>query len=284
MPDVTITETGRTFPASAMQHTVTNHFVKPAHWPRLIGVALVLWCAGCYSAGPIGSASRPNVIVLRGTAGYFPNLAEFEDRLLDEGVCPTVAYSDAYANVAERLIGGRNRGRLSGPVVIVGYSAGANAAISMSRMLGEKGIEVDKLVLLEATTGERVPDNVVACFNIYKSQPWYSIYPAFGGIPVGKENSATTLVNYNVRDYNDGRFDWENHLTLAANPFIQDLILDEVLVAFEPDAATPATEESSGPVPAEESPDENSDEGKMSRNPEVTPLAAEPELLPAPVR
>jgi len=267
-----------------MKHTITTRIVKSAHWPRLIGVALALWCAGCYSPGPIGSASRPNVVVLRGTAGYFPNLAQFEDRLLDEGVCPTVAYPDAYATVAERLIGGRNRGRLNGPVVIVGYSSGANAAISMSRMLGEKGIEVNKLVLLEATTGEKVPDNVVSCFNIYKSQPWYDVIPAFGGIPVQKESPATTLVNYNVRDYNDGRFDWENHLTLAANPFIQDMILDEVLVAFEPNTEAPATEESISPVPSEEQPDESSDEGKMSRNPEVTPLAAEPELLPAPVR
>ncbi|HEY2252606.1 MAG TPA: hypothetical protein VGH74_16145 [Planctomycetaceae bacterium] len=272
-----------------MQYTEKIDFVKTAKWPRLIGVALAMLCAGCYSPGPIGSASRPNVIVLRGTAGYFPNLADFEDKLLDEGVCPTVAYPEAYPAIAERLIGGRNRGRLTGPVVIVGYSSGANAAISLSRRLGEKGIDVDKLVLLEATTGERVPGNVVACFNIYKTQPWYDIVPAFGGIPVSKESAATTLVNYNVRDYNDGRFDWENHLTLAANPFIQDLLLDEVLVAFEPDTEGPGAEGPAGegsivPIPSEEMPGENSDEGKMSRIDGAGSLAQEPELLPTPVR
>jgi hypothetical protein len=262
-----------------MQHTATNNFAKSASWPRLIGLAMAILCTGCYSPGPIGSASRPNVIVLRGGAGYFPNLAEFEDRLLDEGVCPTVAYPEGYSTIAERLIGGRNRGRLDGPVVIVGYSAGANAAISLSRRLGERGIDVDKLVLLEATTGERVPGNVVACFNIYKSQPWYDIVPAFGGIPVEKESAATTLVNYNVRDYNDGRFDWENHLTLAANPFIQDLLVDEVLVAFEPAAEVPAEA-----VPSEELPGENADEGKMSRRDGLVPVPEEPEMIPAPGR
>ena len=150
---------------------------------------------------------RPAGVSYRGTGGYFPNLTEFEDKLLDEGVCPTVAYPDAYHTIAEKLIGGRNRGRLDGPVVIVGYSAGANAAISLSRELGERGIDVDKLVLLEATTSENVPGNVVACFNIYKTQPWYDVVPVFGGIPVSRESVATTVVNYNVRDYNDGRFD-----------------------------------------------------------------------------
>jgi pimeloyl-ACP methyl ester carboxylesterase len=265
-----------------MQYTTTNNFVKRARCQRLFGLALAMLCAGCYSPGPIGSASRPNVIVLRGGAGYFPNLAEFEDRLLDEGICPTVAYPEGYATVAERLIGGRNRGRLAGPVVIVGYSAGANAAISLSRRLGERGINVDKLVLLEPTTGEKVPGNVVTCFNIYKSQPWYDVVPAFGGIPVSKENPATTLVNYNLRDYNDGRFDWENHLTLAANPHIQDLILDEVLVAFEPATEEPAAVGPAETVPTEELPGENSDEGKMSLRDELVPVAEEPEMIAAP--
>ncbi len=256
----------------------------------LIGLVLAIVCAGCYSPGPIGSASRPNVIVLRGTAGYFPNLSEFEDKLLDEGVCPTVAHPSAYPAIAERLIGGRNRGRLDGPVVIVGYSAGANAAISLSRQLGERGIEVDKLVLLEATSSEKVPGNVVACFNIYKTQPWYDFIPAFGGFPVARESAATTLVNYNVRDYNDGRYDWENHLTLAANPHIQDLILDEVLVAFEPAAEVPGAEVPGADVPGTEVPSEelpggSADEGKMSLKDEVVPLAEQqPELLSAPDR
>src|SRR5205823_1592424 len=103
-----------------------------------IGVLLAVFCAGCVSSEPIGSATRPNVFVMRGPAGYFPNLADLEDRLIDEGTCPTVAYPDAEGTIAERIIGGRNRGRLTGPIVIVGYSAGANAAVSLSERLGAR--------------------------------------------------------------------------------------------------------------------------------------------------
>lgn len=226
---------------------------------RAAGVLLALCSAGCYLPGPIGSANQPNVFVLRGTGGYFPNLADFEDRLVDEGVCPTVAYPEAHGKIAERIIGGRNRGRLTGPVVIVGYSAGANAAISLSERLGERGIEVDKLVLVEAGDTKRIPQNVHACFNIYKSQPWGDYVPVFAGQPVRPASPATEVVNYDVREFNDGRFDWDNHLTLAANPHVQDLMIDEVLVAFE------AGETGEMPVgeegPAEEAPAEDGDGG-----------------------
>ena len=270
--------------ATAMQHAAGKYVAILGLWQRVLGSMLGILCAGCYSPGPIGSASRPNVIVLRGTAGYFPNLAEFEDRLLDEGVCPTVAYAEAYPAIAERLVGGRNRGRLDGPVVIVGYSAGANAAISMSRQLGKRGIDVDKLVLLEATSGEKVPANVHSCFNIYKTQPWYSVVPAFGGLPVSSESSATALENYNVREYNDGRFDWENHLTLAANPDIQELMLEEVLVAFDAASSDATSEIPSDIMPGENTDGENADEGKMSLTDEPAPLAKQPELISAPTK
>ena len=206
----------------------------PARSPRWIGIILLFCCAGCYSCGPIGSAWKPNVFILRGTAGYFPCLCQFENKLLDEGVCPTVVYPAAYQKVAERIIAGRNTGRLAGPLVIVGYSVGADTALLLSRRLAARGILVDKLVLLEASDATCVPGNVRECFNIYKAQPWSDVVPIFRGTALSAETSETVLVNYNLRDYNDGRYDWDNHLTLSANPFVQDLMIDEIMAGFEP--------------------------------------------------
>lgn len=225
-----------------MNYSVWKSTAVLALWSRAIGVLVALSCGGCISPGPIGSETRPNVYVLRGTAGYFPNLAEFEDRLVEEGTCPTVAYPDAKGTIAERIIGGRNRGRLTGPIVIVGYSAGANAAVALSERLGERGIDVDKLVLVEASNSKRVPNNVHACLNIYKSQPWGEIVPVFAGRPIEAAGPATDLVNYDVREFNDGRFDWDNRLTLAANPHVQDLMIEEVLATFEAAKPAPTTE------------------------------------------
>jgi len=248
-----------------MKHLYRAGTDQQMSWIVPLGLVLALSCAGCYTPGPIGSASRPNVVVLRGPAGYFPGLAEFEDKLLDEGICTTVAYPDAYPKIAERLIGARNLGRLDGPVVIVGYSSGAGAAMLLSRRLGERGIDVDKLVLLEAADAMRVPGNVHQCFNVYKSQPWSDVKPIFRGDPLAVESPATMLVNYDLREYNDGRFDWDSHLTLTANPYVQDLVIDEVLAAFDDGG-----EESGelGPVempPGEMLPGEGGESTKMSR-------------------
>jgi pimeloyl-ACP methyl ester carboxylesterase len=202
-----------------------------------------LSCTGCFYSGPIGSANRPNVVVLRGPGGYFPNLMDLENRLVDEGVCPTVAYPDAEAKIAERIIGGKNQGRWSGPIVIVGYSTGADAAISLSHRLAVRGVEVEKLVLLEAAGDKPVPPNVHACLNIYKSQPWSEYAPIFAGKPLRAANESTEVVNYDLRDYNDGRYDWENHFSVSANPHVQELIVDEVLVAFDAEPAVPTTTE-----------------------------------------
>jgi hypothetical protein len=116
----------------------------------------------------------------------------------------------------------------------VGYSVGADKAIVLSRSLRERGITVDKLVLLEATSEDSIPGNVTECVNIYKPQPWSGVLPVFRGCPVSAESPATTVSNYNVREYNDGRYDWDNHFTLTTNPYVQDLIIDEVVAGLEP--------------------------------------------------
>jgi hypothetical protein len=205
---------------------------------RLFAPLLLLTCcAGCGTTGPILSASQPNVVIFRAMAGYFPCISELEDRMLEEGVCPTVALPGAHCQIAERIIGARNNGRLNGPLVIVGYSAGADKALVVARRLGECGITVDKLVLLEASAHGCVPGNVTECVNIYKSQPW----PLFRGCSVVAESPATRLVNYNVRDYNDGRYDWDNHFTLTFNPYVRDMMFDEVMSGVEGESAQDET-------------------------------------------
>jgi hypothetical protein len=215
---------------------------------RLSGLLLLALCAGCCTAGPILSTSQPNVVIFRGLAGYYPTCSEFEDELADEGICPTVALPGAYCAVTERIVAARNNGRLQGPLVIVGYSLGADKALLAARRLGARGITVDKLVLLEAGVHGCVPGNVRECINIYKPQPTDFI-PWFRGCAVTAESSATQLLNYNVRDYNDGRYDWDNHFTLPFNPWVRDLMVNEVLSAIDgaPEQAEMLSDVTDGP-------------------------------------
>jgi pimeloyl-ACP methyl ester carboxylesterase len=206
-------------------------------------VVFSLGCAGCCAPGPIGSDCRPNVYIIRSTAGYFPNLADFEDRLLDEGVCPTVAHPKACPKVAERIIAGRNAGRLQGPVVIAGYAQGANQALWLARRLGESGVAVEKLVLLEASDCYSIPANVQSCFNVYKTQSWGDrFFPYFRGFALSADNPNTVVVNYDCREHNDGRYDADNYFTLSANPYVQELMVEEIMAAVEPAEVLPGWE------------------------------------------
>jgi hypothetical protein len=206
-------------------------------WRLFVPLLLLTGCAGCGTTGPILSASQPNVVIFRAMAGYYPYLGEFEERMLEEGVCPTVALPAAHRQIAERIIAARNNGRLNGPLVIVGYSTGADKALLVSRRLGECGITVDKLVLLEASAHGCVPGNVTECVNIYKSQAGTEFFPFFRGCTVVAESADTRLVNYNVRDYNDGRYDWDNHFTLTFNPYVREMMFDEVMAGVEGEPA-----------------------------------------------
>ena len=87
----------------------------------LCALLLVATGSGCCTTGPIFSTSRPNVIVIRALAGYFPCLSDFEDELLEEGVCPTVVHPDAHQKITERILAAKNNGRLEGPLVIVAH-------------------------------------------------------------------------------------------------------------------------------------------------------------------
>jgi hypothetical protein len=233
IPKMTITETGKFFRVSAMRTADRGIAGMFGSCGRLTTLLLLTLCAGCCTAGPILSTSQPNVVIFRGLAGYYPTCSEFEEELLEEGVCPTVALPGACHVITERIVAARNNGRLQGPLVIVGYSLGADKALVAARRLGARGITVDKLVLLEAGVHGCVPGNVRECINIYKPQPATDFMPWFRGCVVTAESPSTQLLNYNVREYNDGRYDWDNHFTLPFNPWVRDLMVNEVLSAID---------------------------------------------------
>src|SRR5262249_36983789 len=107
-------------------------------------------------------------------------------------------------------------GELAGPVTIVGWSYGADAACCMSERLNRSGVPVTNLILIEPTIGVTVPANVSYCFNIYESRGWRDKIPAFRGIPVAAENPNTQLVNLDVKAYPElkGLAD-QNHFTMG---------------------------------------------------------------------
>lgn len=197
-------------------------------WARTGLLLLMLTgCGGCLA--PPLSCNRPNVFVLEGIAGYWPLCCQFEGALRAEGIHPIMAFAEEYYPLAEFIADQRQCGRLDGPIVVVGYSLGANTAILLADRLKERGVEIDKLVLLEASYKDEVPSNVRDCVNIYKSHPWTDWIPIFRGIPLPAESNSTAMVNCDLRECHPEAGGWHHHLIVCANPNVHRVMVDEVL-------------------------------------------------------
>jgi len=183
---------------------------------------------GCATDHCLGGP--PHVEILRGIAGYWPHAKRFQQELASRGITSTVSYCELYPLVAQRLID-RKRQNPCLPVVIVGYSLGANHAVRVARRLQKEGVAVDALVLLETTYEDTIPANVRRCFNVYKPRPLDEI-PFMRGIPLAADSYGTQLTNYNLRIHDDGRYRGENHLTLCFNDDVHRLLADAVNAAY----------------------------------------------------
>jgi hypothetical protein len=214
--------------------------MSPRIFVRRIGLLalflLILTASqGCTTVHTVAAAEpmprEGNVILVRGLMDVFSlGLNDIGDELVAEGVNAHVCSGPRWGSVSDQIKLEHDEGRLEGPLVIVGHSYGADDAVRLARSLGDGGIQVDMLALIDPTTPPKIPANVMHCFNLYKSNTATDWIPLLRGIPVEAENPETEVVNYNIRDHNaDGRYDWNNHFNIEEDRDVQQTIIEQVL-------------------------------------------------------
>ena len=105
--------------------------------------------------------------MLRGIADVFSRgLDSMAATLIRQGIDARVTNHSTWARVAQQIIADRKRygGR---PVVLVGHSLGANAAIRIAERLQRANIPVAYIATLAATDPDPVPSNVRRVDNYY---------------------------------------------------------------------------------------------------------------------
>lgn len=189
-------------------------------------------------------SSAAQVVVVHGSVGYWPGCDDFVANLAVRGAPATTIRGWEVNRTADKIAAAHRAGNQTGPIVLVGYSRGANDAVRLARRLQESDIPVTKLVLLEIATNDRVPANVESCLNVYQSSASDDWLPAFRGLPIAVESAGTQLVNYNLKFHDEGvaRADL-NHFTVCRNYAVLGMVTEQVTAAL-------ATSESTGePVP-----------------------------------
>lgn len=163
--------------------------------------------------------SRGKVLLIRGIAGYWPGISDFEQRLRERGFDVRQAWGGAFIpGVVDELI---EEGSHHQPIHIVGYSLGGNSAMIACREFRDRGVRIASLTTLDTPYTGEVPTNVNRSDNFYQPRDTDWI-PAFRGVPMERESEYTTAYNHALKDS-------VFHFGICADPRIQKMLADHVL-------------------------------------------------------
>lgn len=222
------------------ENHMPTHRLSPRR--RFTILAALLLCpllTGCQSTAPIdyeGVTRGGSSFYLLGLWNVFSQgLGDVSDGLREQGYHGQWLPGPEWPALCDRIVDLEAKGELRRPLVLSGHSLGADRALLLAAALEKRDIDVDYVLLLDATNPRTVPANVAVCHNIYLSHPKTDWIPAFRGIAVTAVNPDTELINYDVRYSADaslshGDFD---HFDIEADPEVQQLMIALVRAVYE---------------------------------------------------
>jgi thioesterase domain-containing protein len=143
-----------------------------------------------------------HIYLLRGLAGIFSTgLDVLDEKLVQRGYNATVHPHDFYNSLAEEAARLQKSGK--GPIIIMGHSLGADAAIYMAEKMKTLGAPVALVVTFGPTTNLVAPSNVHQVINYYTGNTLVSKGPGFrGSISNINLNSAPDINHMNIEKSN----------------------------------------------------------------------------------
>ena len=215
---------------------------RPGVLSTFLVATFLIGCNGCSSLPPgpleaVGAQSaaprQGRVYLLRGWNGLW---SEGVDALAKEirsnGIDAHVYQQGQAGALGDAIVAHSRNAPNPEPLVLIGFSFGADEAIRIARKLDDAGLPVDLLVTIDPVTPPAIPANVRACRNYYQSNGAWDALPWLRGVPVpAGETNRARVVNTNIRDRAELLEPDTGHNTIAANRKVHRAILDEVLTA-----------------------------------------------------
>ena len=143
----------------------------------LVVCALLAWPDHSY--GVSKSRGGSHLYVLLGLGNNSPGLSDFGSRIGRRGMPTSVHNHGEVHTVAQQAIEQYKSGRLR-TIMIVGHSLGGSAASWMAAELGQAGVPVQLVVMLDPVGGSEISSNVRRSVNIRpgKGEDHYSVIAA----------------------------------------------------------------------------------------------------------
>jgi len=242
-------------------------------WCRITAVgvvAAVMMLA--LGSSPSMAQSRAHVYLLRGLLNIFSlGMDTLAAELNKRGVYATVHNHTEWQGLANQAAANYKAGK-EGPIIIIGHSLGADAAMEMANYLGARGVPVALVVPFDGTQSLSAGKNVQRVLNLTQRDYAYMRRGAgFQG----------TLTNVDVRS--DPNID---HLNIDKSPRLHGRVISEVLAVVgghrmaAPDAPKPASVRAPA-ASGETDGAKASPSGEGSAKPEATPAAPAAPTAPA---
>ncbi len=117
-------------------------------------------------ASPSVAQPRPHVYLLRGLINIFSlGMDGLAAKIEAHGIRTTVTNHLFWQSLADHAAAAYKAGNES-PIIIIGHSLGANAAMEMARYLDRKAVPVALVVLFDETQSYAAPKNVHTLLNL----------------------------------------------------------------------------------------------------------------------
>jgi pimeloyl-ACP methyl ester carboxylesterase len=185
------------------------------HVLTLMIAAVILAASPCHHATARGvghhgaAANRPyQVYLLKGLADVFSSGMDFlQAKLQARGVAGEVHSHADWEKLAQSAAE-KWRGGAHGPIVIIGHSLGADAAILMASKLGESGVPVALLVTFSPVDSGPASANVARAVNFFQSNSaWHGQITRGNGFHGALENvdlaNAPGITHFNIEKANN---------------------------------------------------------------------------------
>lgn len=181
------------------------------------------------TAAPV-ARRRGQVYLLRGWQDlYSQGIDHLATEIKEEGINAQVFRAAQWRELAAAILD-RNQGAPSTePLVLIGFSYGADDVLRISDELLQHRVSVDMVITIDPVTPPPVPSNVRACYNFFQTNGAWDALPWLRGIRL-QSAGAGRLVNIDIRRDRPDLLEQEtSHSNIAGNAKIHREIMGRVL-------------------------------------------------------